>query len=44
MEKDIREKLLNYFKPYNEEFGFPLKEFIHTDCPHYWKYSKENEK
>ena len=30
-------------KPYNEEFGFPLKEFIHTDCPHYWKYSKENE-
>ena len=25
-------------KPYIEEFGMPLKDFIHADCPHYWKY------
>jgi len=30
-------------KPYNEVFGFPLKDFIHTDCPHFWKYGLENE-
>jgi len=30
-------------KPYIEEFGMPLKDFIHADCPHYWKFSKTNE-
>ena len=30
-------------KPYNSVFGFPLENFIHTDCPHYWKYGKKNE-
>jgi len=30
-------------KSYIEEFGMPLKDFIHTDCPHYWKFAKENE-
>ncbi|PPR47418.1 MAG: putative aminotransferase [Alphaproteobacteria bacterium MarineAlpha5_Bin9] len=30
-------------KPYNKEFGLPNEDFIHTDCPHYWKYRKENE-
>ena len=25
-------------KPYNKEFGLPLKEFIHADCPHFWKF------
>ena len=30
-------------KPYIEEFGLPLKDFIHTDCPHYWKFGNENE-
>mgnify|MGYP001323375081 FL=1 len=30
-------------KPYNSVFGFPLNDFIHADCPHYWKYSKVNE-
>ena len=30
-------------KPYNKEFGLPSSEFIHVDCPHYWKYGLENE-
>ncbi len=30
-------------KPYNKEFGLPAKEFVHADCPHYWKFKKENE-
>tara|TARA_B100000953_G_scaffold275095_1_gene248350 strand:- start:798 stop:1673 length:876 start_codon:yes stop_codon:yes gene_type:complete len=30
-------------KPYNEEFQLPLDGFIHADCPHYWKFGKENE-
>ena len=30
-------------KPYNSEFGLPLDGFIHSACPHYWKYCLENE-
>ena len=30
-------------KPYNKEFGLPLKEFIHADCPHFWKFGLNNE-
>ena len=30
-------------KPYNKEFGLPQKEFIHADCPHYWKFKNDNE-
>lgn len=30
-------------KAYIQEFGMPLKDFIHTDCPHYWKFSEYNE-
>ena len=32
-------------KPYIKEFGMPLNDFIHADCPHYWKYGlpKESE-
>jgi len=30
-------------KNYNEEFGLPLPEFLHTDCPHYWRYGLEDE-
>ena len=30
-------------KPYNKEFGLPAKEFIHADCPHYWKFKEESE-
>ncbi len=30
-------------KPYNKEFGLPLKEFIHADCPHFWKYGLVDE-
>jgi len=30
-------------KPYIQEFGLPLKDFIHADCPHYWKYCLPNE-
>ncbi len=30
-------------KPYNEEFGLPIKDFIHADCPHYWKYANDGE-
>ncbi len=30
-------------KPYNKEFGLPLEEFIHADCPHFWKFGLENE-
>ena len=25
-------------KTYIKEFGLPLNDFIHTDCPHYWKF------
>ena len=25
-------------KPYNAAFGLPLRDFIHVDCPHYWRY------
>ena len=25
-------------KPYIQEFGMPLQEFIHADCPHFWKF------
>ena len=34
---------INDWKPYNKEFGLPLKEFIHADCPHFWKFGLENE-
>ena len=30
-------------KPYNEEFGMPLNDFIHTNNPHYWKHGNLNE-
>ncbi len=30
-------------KPYNKEFGLPLNEFIHADCPHFWKFGLTNE-
>ena len=30
-------------KPYNGEFQLPLDGFIHADCPHYWKFGKQNE-
>jgi len=30
-------------KPYIKEFGMPLKDFIHADCPHYWKYGLPTE-
>ena len=30
-------------KPYNEEFQLPLDGFIHTDCPHYWKFGEKDE-
>lgn len=30
-------------KEYVSEFGFPLNDFIYTDCPHFWKYSINNE-
>tara|TARA_A100001011_G_scaffold399023_1_gene505816 strand:+ start:1140 stop:2474 length:1335 start_codon:yes stop_codon:yes gene_type:complete len=30
-------------KTYNKEFGLPTKEFIHADCPHYWKFKEESE-
>ena len=30
-------------KPYNKEFGLPQKEFIHADCPQYWKFKNETE-
>jgi adenosylmethionine-8-amino-7-oxononanoate aminotransferase len=30
-------------KPYIEEFGLPLADFIHADCPHYWKFCLPNE-
>ena len=30
-------------KKYIEEFGMPLIDFIHTDCPHFWKFSLPNE-
>ena len=32
-------------KPYVNEFGMPLNDFIYADCPHYWKFgiSEESE-
>lgn len=30
-------------KPYNEVFGLPLDGFIHTDCPHYWRFGQDGE-
>ena len=30
-------------KSYIEEYNMPLKDFIHADCPHYWRFGKENE-
>ena len=30
-------------KPYNGEFQLPLDGFIHADCPHYWKFGKQDE-
>ena len=30
-------------KEYIKEFGMPLNNFIHTDCPHYWKFKNKNE-
>ncbi len=30
-------------KAYNEEFGLPLPGFLHTDCPHYWRYGQTGE-
>ena len=30
-------------KPYNSEFGLPLEGFIHSACPHYWKFGNEGE-
>ena len=30
-------------KPYNSEFGLPLEGFIHSACPHYWKFGHEGE-
>ena len=30
-------------KTYNKEFGLPLTDFIHADCPHYWKFGINNE-
>lgn len=30
-------------KAYNEEFGLPLPGFLHTDCPHFWRFGQEGE-
>lgn len=30
-------------KPYNDVFGLPLPEFLHTDCPHHWRFATEGE-
>ena len=30
-------------KSYIEEFGMPLADFIHADCPHFWKFGLPNE-
>jgi len=30
-------------KAYNEEFGLPLPGFLHTDCPHYWRFGQDGE-
>ena len=30
-------------KTYNKEFGLPLNDFIHADCPHFWKFGINNE-
>ncbi|MBX2882914.1 MAG: aminotransferase class III-fold pyridoxal phosphate-dependent enzyme [Granulosicoccus sp.] len=30
-------------KPYNRIFGLPLSGFIHTDCPHHWRFAENGE-
>ena len=30
-------------KPYNNAFGLPLPGFVHTDCPHHWRFANEGE-
>lgn len=30
-------------KPYNAHFGLPLPGFLHTSCPHYWRFGEEGE-
>lgn len=30
-------------KPYNNAFGLPLPGFVHTDCPHHWRFAEEGE-
>lgn len=30
-------------KPYNAHFGLPLPGFLHTSCPHYWRFGEEAE-
>ncbi|MEM7525723.1 MAG: aminotransferase [Pseudomonadota bacterium] len=30
-------------KPYNSFFGLPLPGFLHTDCPHFWRFGEEGE-
>lgn len=30
-------------KAYNAEFGLPLPGFLHTDCPHYWRFGQDRE-
>ncbi len=30
-------------KDYVGAFGLPLDEFLFTDCPHYWRYAREQE-
>ena len=30
-------------KPYIEEFGMPLNDFLYTSCPHYWKFQNKSE-
>ncbi len=30
-------------KPYNKHFGLPFKEFLHADCPHFYRYGEPGE-
>lgn len=30
-------------KAYNAEFGLPLPDFLHADCPHYWRFCQDGE-
>ena len=30
-------------KPYNSVFGLPLDGFLHSDCPHYWRFAQPEE-